>query len=331
MRQLKGIFYLVAAFAVSGGAFVLQRLAIRAGKVHLGTLASIAVLGLLFLGLWIWERGRPQQALSFHERLRRQGKRGLARSAERSLSRDWRLPILVLRSFEDDERFFLSPPGSWFRNFGRRVRDTVSLEQLVELYLRDAGPVVAIGKPGEWAPALGAARLYAGDEWRDRINELIWESQLVTVFLGRGDGLGWEIDRLFDSAVLQKTVLVIPPSEPQDRHERWSRFVGQAWRHGVIWLPEQLPDTARFVTFDGETRCQIWESTKRNSPPASTCSDDYESALQQAFADGSRIQLRRVRWYSMSLKFKIVFFSIFGVLGTLTLIGVLGALVQSRR
>ena len=55
------------------------------------------------------------------------------------------------------------------------------------------GPVIAIGKPGERLPQLGAARLYVDDDhWRDTIDDLMAESALVVVRAGDTPNLWWE-------------------------------------------------------------------------------------------------------------------------------------------
>src|SRR5262249_17876664 len=64
-------------------------------------------------------------------------------------------PVLLLRSFTDDVAGI--PPNMliprWFR---RRKR----LEETIGEQLTGAGPFVAIGRPGERLPQLGASRLY---------------------------------------------------------------------------------------------------------------------------------------------------------------------------
>ena len=62
--------------------------------------------------------------------------------------------------------------------------------------LAHVGPVVAIGKPGEPLPELGAARLYvADDQWQAKVIELMGKAALVVIRLGASPGLLWEIEQ----------------------------------------------------------------------------------------------------------------------------------------
>jgi hypothetical protein len=82
------------------------------------------------------------------------------------------------------------------------------------MYLNDYGPVIAIGRPGEWAPPLGAARKYVTDDWQGEVLDLINKCQLIVVILGKTNGLAWEIQQLIRLGVLKKLILVIPPVNP---------------------------------------------------------------------------------------------------------------------
>ena len=54
-------------------------------------------------------------------------------------------------------------------------------EQLAEA-MKDVGPFVAIGRPGEALPELGAGRPYASHaEWQDQVGQLISKAQLVVL------------------------------------------------------------------------------------------------------------------------------------------------------
>src|SRR4051794_1892866 len=75
-------------------------------------------------------------------------------------------PVLLLRSFVDDVAGI--PPNALFpRLFGRPKR----LEETIGEELTRAGPFVAIGKPGERLPQMGAHRLYVADsQWQELVS-----------------------------------------------------------------------------------------------------------------------------------------------------------------
>src|SRR5262249_9648035 len=64
-------------------------------------------------------------------------------------------PVLLLRSFTDD---VAGIPSSML--IPRLARRRKRLEEMIGEQLTTAGPFVAIGKPGERLPQLGASRLY---------------------------------------------------------------------------------------------------------------------------------------------------------------------------
>ena len=118
--------------------------------------------------------------------------------AEQLLARDPRPPVVYLRSFEADSELFLRPAGFWSKVsnvlFGYMV--TFSPEQELAEVLNRVGPVIAIGKPGEPLPELGAARLYVSDaDWKAKVTDMIARSRLVIIRTGSTPNLQWEIEQ----------------------------------------------------------------------------------------------------------------------------------------
>jgi TM2 domain-containing membrane protein YozV len=116
--------------------------------------------------------------------------------AEKLLAEDPRPPVVYIRSFKDDDKIILgSRLRRWYSTvFGYLAAITV--EQELAIIMNRVGPVVAIGKPGELLPELGAARLYASDDaWRAIITDLMKRASLVVVRAGATANLRWEIDQ----------------------------------------------------------------------------------------------------------------------------------------
>ena len=153
--------------------------------------AMIAVLAVL---AWrLWHRSRQYGALS----------------ADAAMARDPRPPVLYLRSFADDGQTLIGEQPWWLR-LGARVAAPVSPEQEIAQLLAALGPVVAIGKPGEPLPELGAARLYVSDDqWQAKVQELMRKSALVVVRLGASPGLLWEIEQALAHLPRQRLVLAL--------------------------------------------------------------------------------------------------------------------------
>jgi hypothetical protein len=105
-------------------------------------------------------------------------------------------PVLYLRSFEDD--------GHAARRYGSLTEE----EQLAKA-LAWVGPLVAVGRPGESLPHVGAQRIYlADDEWQQRVAELIPQSRLVVLRTGSTAGFRWEVERAVSSLSPHQLLLV---------------------------------------------------------------------------------------------------------------------------
>jgi hypothetical protein len=121
----------------------------------LGFLVAVVVVVIIDC-LWFLFKGRA-------ERLSESLKAPLADDV---LERDKRPPILYLRSFEDDTSLYPD-----------HERDLVAA-------LAPFGPVIAIGRPGEFLQTLGAARAYCGDDWKEQVRHWIDTCALVVIRIG---------------------------------------------------------------------------------------------------------------------------------------------------
>lgn len=158
-------------------------------------------------------------------RLWPRAKRHAALVADRAKAVDTRQPILLLRSFADDTTPLVrsGDQHSWMRSI---VSPTIwTLEETIEEILREHGPLIAIGRPGESVPPAGAAREYLnGDNWKERVEELIGEVRFVVIILGETEGLKFEYEALLRLGLLQRMTLVVPPRKPAEIAVRWRRF-----------------------------------------------------------------------------------------------------------
>ena len=188
-------------------------------------------------------------------RFNRDGTRGLSPVADEVLAADRRQPFLLLRAFGDDEQIFLSPSQFMFYVFRNPDYDPVtsvsSLEEVLVMCLSRYGPTIAIGRPGEWAPPLGAARIYvsAKDDWHQEVLDLVHASRLIFVIVSATDGLLWEIDTLVRMGLLPKVIFVFPPAEDVEIQRRWQRIVDSDPVSSQL-LPRTVPAGAVLATFD---------------------------------------------------------------------------------
>lgn len=258
MRQFKGSLYFVGAVVAALLAHAAFRLPTRVIPAHvagthgrgddLTTLAVVAaVVGLIALGFGF---------AKVRKLLHRLCRRGFVEEWVNVKKRDRRQPFLLLRAFDDDDRFMVHGPRVGLTRGGDDgwVRGEVSLEEaLVKVLTDDYGPVVAIGRPGEWAPPLGAARHYVTGDWQSEVRDWIHASRMIVVILGSTPGLGWELEQLLRLRVLPKVVLVLPPVPPDEHLRRWRRFAAAARAAGVA-APTRVGEEVVFVTFarDGD-------------------------------------------------------------------------------
>ena len=165
-----------------------------------------------------------------------------------------RPPVLLLRSFKDD-MLRLKPP--WFR---RNRGKSWSFEELLTGQLWCQGPVIAIGRPGEAAPPIGAARDYfSGEKWQAEAERLARDADTIVMLVGVTEGLGWEMRRIQDLQMLSKLILVFPPVIHAESLPRWSTFcrhvAGLPMADSLASLPSPnllmvvFPDTSEFVAF----------------------------------------------------------------------------------
>jgi MFS family permease len=164
-----------------------------------------------------------------------------------------RRPIFYLRSFDLDKliaraSFFDLLAGPWLPN----------PEQMMARRLRRYGPVIAIGRPGELLPPIGAGRFYVDDNhWKEKVTDVVKAAQLVIWTTGTTGGLRWEVSHLLETTPKEKLVIMAHPHLmrilPPDREIEWRAFLdtlGNAF-------PKPFPDylgIIRFFHFDREQK-----------------------------------------------------------------------------
>jgi hypothetical protein len=169
----------------------------------------------------------------------------LAPRAETLLRRKRRRPVLYLRSFRTDVA-----ARSWEASsalFGGLLGWLPEThERALAKAVADVGPLVAVGRPGERLPPLGAARLYVREEWRWQqvVADLVAASQLVILRPGETDGFWWELRHLVANCD-PKMVLIYLPADDRGELYSWLRY------RAVGVLPLRLPPSPGRALFLG--------------------------------------------------------------------------------
>lgn len=181
-------------------------------------------------------------------------------------------PVLLLRSFTDD---VAGIPSNMLlsRLFWRRKR----LEEMIGGELTRAGPFVAIGKPGETLPQIGASRLYLADsEWQAVVQSYIARSEPVIVIAGKTHWVQWELANVIAQDRVAKLLIVFPRITEAERAERWQNlkpaFDNTPWADAAKRI-DIARTLAVFVASNGEL--VVVRSRKAHE-------SDYQAALRIA-------------------------------------------------
>ncbi len=203
--------------------------------------------------------------LLFGNTVRRLGQRMAAPTAEETLARDDRAPVLLLRTFDDDHAAELGPRLDKYHlafalatGYTYKESESKTFEDSLVKVLEERGPVIAIGRPGETLPPSGAARMYLADaEWQAKAGELLRSCRLVVLLMGRiaeHPGLAWEFRQSVALGQPEKVLLLMPPVAEPEAKARWEMFRKEAsWlppyegRELGVWL--KLPWTATPVVY----------------------------------------------------------------------------------
>lgn len=110
--------------------------------------------------------------------------------------------VFFLRSFQQDA---LLIPG-----VGYGFEELPTPEQLLERRLEPAGRMFGIGRPREFAPPIGAPRIYAGPNWQSDVLRNMHGSRLTVLAFGASPGLRWELQAALDHVPPERLLLWTP-------------------------------------------------------------------------------------------------------------------------
>jgi hypothetical protein len=195
---------------------------------------------------------------------------------------DSRRPVLLLRSFQDDLTPIQRRLDVRNQRFGSTADLPLTLEEVLEHVLWTYGPVIAIGRPDEALPPAGAAREYVrNDEWLQRVNELVAESQRIVLIVGRTQGLSLEYASLASAQVWPKVILTFPPVERAELLARWAVFAQVASRTPSGVPEADPPADALVATFAPGGQSRFVTSQWRDD-------ESYELAIRSIMGRGTK-------------------------------------------
>lgn len=194
----------------------------------------------------------------FGIRLAVQGLKMRTMDADTAIKQSPKAPILYLRSFALDVSDAQHKMPIW----GGLSVPINPWESSISQGLSGAGPMVAIGRPGEKFATLGASRIYVSDdEWQAKVLELAEQASLIIWVYGDSEGLRWEISQLTASLPPEKLIIALPIWQLpiKDRPAYWDNLVTQIGHSFPNGLPEQIGQSL-FVSFDADWNPHVIEA-----------------------------------------------------------------------
>jgi len=164
--------------------------------------------------------------------------------------------IVYLRSFADAAAAGL--PGADRGGLLYAFATATEEEQLMRV-LSEAGPTIALGRPGESLPELGARRVYVEDAvWQSTITEWLKAARLTVLRVGGSAGLLWELEMVRGLLAPDRLVLLIPRDELSRLSDYASRVLGETvrlteprrkTRYAVAW--SRITAYGRYSRYEG--------------------------------------------------------------------------------
>ena len=160
------------------------------------------------------------------------GRRLQVRPGEPIVADKGRPLVLFLRSFSADSQ---TVPGTEACDATR-----LTPEEHLQARLSDVGEMIAIGRPGEFLPPIGAPRIYPDDDsWQTAVLDLMQRSRLTVLAFGSSPGLRWEVYRALEHVHAERLLLWFPT------RDTWHRF--RAFAQTDPGWTRALPSTAADV------------------------------------------------------------------------------------
>lgn len=174
--------------------------------------------------------------------------------------------ILLLRSFDDDRLTLRSTLLGGGIVSPSLPSGRVRFEEFLVWILKLFGPVVAIGRPGEGLPELGAVRTYwSDDQWQDAVRQTAMRCGGIVLIAGSSEGLKWEMERLRAWGLLPKTLVVLPPDPDNDNSlRRFDLAVKQLSAAGTAVRESFVPAAWTGLAVEADGRMRHWVADGRD-------------------------------------------------------------------
>jgi uncharacterized protein (TIGR03382 family) len=172
-------------------------------------------------------------------------------TAETLLANDKRPPVLLLRSFADDETISYSRGNFSFVD--------QSFESRIAKHFFSTGPFIAVGRPKGHQPVIGAARATLADsEWQGKVIDWMDSAAVIIVMAGVTNWINWELKKVIERGHAHKLILCFPQSKrkrfAKDKRFRTLERVAIARLEGVKAALEGTAWEAQLSQLDNPVR-----------------------------------------------------------------------------
>jgi hypothetical protein len=240
------IFIISLPFTILGVIFLRSTTKLPPGYEQDVALFLIVGIVSFSLGIFLWGVSKRVKAIS----------------ATAVLQIDKRPPVLYLRSFRDEKKSSLRQNSAvlqYITLMGSVLPQNLNTEEeQLAILLKNIGPAICLGKPGDLLPRPGIHREYVPSEsWQQKVIEFISTAQLVIIRANETEGLRWEIDFLWKHAKRTKLIFLLPDKQKNaDSFNRLlSTIIGKPVpAYKVEWLTENF---SGILYFDEEENPQF--------------------------------------------------------------------------
>lgn len=198
-------------------------------------------------------------------------KRAKLKTLEETLTKDNRSPVIYLRSFKlDDVKYRGSNfrfPRTFQEFFFVYVQPFVGVgfdEYLYPEISKKIGPLITLGRPGDFLPMPGATRIYSSDnDWQKTVSNYIEQSSTIILMESVTEGIKWEIDYIRKNCNPEKLFIMTFPKRFSSKRIGWKDFQKLLNDSGIS-TPDKDPGPGAVLHFEGNWTAHIVKSGCKN-------------------------------------------------------------------
>jgi hypothetical protein len=209
--------------------------------------------------------------------------------------------VLYLRPFRSDEALSsIGEAAPAMFNTALVMSKRTEEEQLREA-VRPIGSLVAIGRPGEDVPYVGAMRGYlSADDWQETVLRLMGTARLVMLGIGHSSSLIWELTQATRHLPPERLLLLITGDE--DEYRAFCAAYASYFPRG---LPSNPPARDPFISLKGAIYFAPDWTAHLAGFSLSTARTVFYSQIESAFVNELKPVYERLgaRWPGMRGRF----------------------------